>query len=79
MAQEASEAQESNNMVIFNYILNKFCPYVAISFLLFSSISHETWQPYVIIGMVFFIDKFSFNAGYSVAYCQSKGINLDNE
>jgi len=46
--------------------------------LLFSQIDWETWQPYVILGFIFFIDKFSFKTGYSVAYCESKGLDLDN-
>jgi hypothetical protein len=73
------EVAGDNTMVFFNYMLNKFCPYVAISFALFSYMSFSAWQPYLIMAMVFFIDKFSFKAGYSVAYCESKGINLNDE
>ncbi len=45
---------------------------------LFSSLSAQSWEPYVVLGFVFFIDKFSFKTGYSVAYCESKGLDLDN-
>tara|TARA_R110000744_G_scaffold687_4_gene2661 strand:+ start:5975 stop:6184 length:210 start_codon:yes stop_codon:yes gene_type:complete len=63
---------------IINYSLNKFLPYLFVVALLFSQIDWETWQPYVILGFIFFIDKFSFKTGYSVAYCESKGLDLDN-
>lgn len=29
--------------------------------------------------MCVFIEKFNFKAGYSLAYCESKGIDLDNQ
>jgi len=63
---------------IINYCLNKFCPLFIISFLLFNKIGFATWEPYVIIGFIFYIDKFSFRTGYSLAYCESHGINLND-
>jgi hypothetical protein len=29
------------------------------------------------MGLIFFIEKFNFNVGYSVAICEAHGINLD--
>jgi hypothetical protein len=63
---------------IINYSLNKFLPYLFVGALLFSQLNWETWQPYVILGFIFFIDKFSFKTGYAVAYCESKGLDLNN-
>jgi len=63
---------------IINYSCNKFIPYILVGILLFSSLSYLSWEPYAILGFVFFIDKFSFKTGYSVAFCESRGFDLEN-
>jgi general stress protein CsbA len=63
---------------IINYSLNKFVPYILVGLLIFSQLKWDTWQPYAILGFIFFIDKFSFKTGYSVAYCESRGFDLEN-
>ena len=62
---------------IINYSLNKFLPYVFLLFLVFSQMDYATLYPYLTIGFVFFVDKFSFKTGYSVAYCEKNNIDLD--
>jgi hypothetical protein len=62
---------------LINYSLNKFCPPIIISFLLFLNFGFLTWEPYVIMGLIFFIEKFNFNTGYAVAFCEAKGIRFD--
>ncbi len=62
---------------IINYSLNKFLPYVFLLFLVFSQMDYATLYPYLTIGFIFFIDKFSFKTGYSVAYCEKNNIDLD--
>ena len=62
---------------IADYCLNKFCPFLIIAFLLFSKFELTTWEPYVIIGLILFIERFSFKVGYSVAYCEKRGINTN--
>lgn len=61
---------------IVNYCLNRFCPLGVIIFLVFSKFELTDWEAYVIIGMVLFTERFQFKVGYSVAYCESKGINV---
>ena len=63
---------------IVNYSLNKFLPYIMVGVLLFSQLDFMSWEPYVILGFIFFIDKFSFKTGYSVAYCEGRGIDINN-
>lgn len=63
---------------ILNYCLNKFIPYAVISFLVFWQMDYSTIYPYIVVGFIFFIDKFSFKTGYSVAYCEANNIDLDN-
>ena len=38
---------------------------------------YATLYPYATIAFIFFIDKFSFKTGYSVAYCEKNNIDLD--
>jgi len=63
--------------MILNYLLNKFCPYIIIGFLVFYQFGLERWEPYVIMAMSFVIDKISFKTGYAVAFCEAKNIKLD--
>ena len=62
---------------VINYSLNKFCPVFIIAFLLFLNFGFTDWEPYIIIGLVFFIERFNFKTGYAVAYCETRGINID--
>ncbi len=64
--------------IVLNYCLNKYVPYLFVGFVLFWHLSYESWAPYVILGLVFFIDKFSFRTGYSVAYCEKRGIDIES-
>jgi hypothetical protein len=64
---------------IIDYSLNKFCPLLIIGFLLFYNFGYAKFEPYVIMGLIFFIERFNFKVGYAVAYCESMGINLEDE
>lgn len=57
-----------------NYILNKFCPILMIAFLVFFKFGYETWEPYVIMCLVFFSLNFHYKVGYSVALCEERGL-----
>lgn len=62
---------------ILEYSLNKFMPYVLISFLVFFEFGFYKVQPYIIMGLLCFLDKHSFRVGYAVALCEQKGIDLE--
>tara|TARA_B100002019_G_scaffold12262_1_gene9903 strand:+ start:2473 stop:2691 length:219 start_codon:yes stop_codon:yes gene_type:complete len=68
-----------NKLMMLNYSLNKFLPVILVAFILFYKIGFETWEPYVIMGFVFFIDKFSYRVGYSVALCEERGLIPKND
>lgn len=59
---------------IINYTLNKFCPIAVVAFLLFSSLGFYTWQPYVVMALVYFAQTFHYKVGYSVAICEERGL-----
>lgn len=46
-------------------------------FLIFSKFELTMWEPYAIIGLILFIERFSFKVGYSVAFCEKKGIDIN--
>jgi len=62
---------------IINYSLNKFCPLFLISFILFLNFGFLTWEPYIIMGLIFFVERFNFKTGYAVAYCEYRDININ--
>lgn len=64
------------NNIIFNYSLNKFCPYIIIFFLLFYESNFDVFRSALIIGACIFIDKFSFKTGYAVSFCEQNNIKL---
>lgn len=64
-------------MMVLNFCLNKFCPILIISTLLFLNFGLFTFEPWAIIGLVLFAQKFHYKSGYAMAYCESKGIDLD--
>ncbi len=65
---------KENKMMMLNYSANKFLPMLIIAFLVFYKIGFEAWEPYVILGLMVFIDKFSYKVGYSVALCEERGL-----
>ena len=57
-----------------NYALNKFCPYLILFVVLFWDSSVNPINAILAIASCFFIDKFSFKTGYSLAYCEAHNI-----
>ena len=56
------------NQAIVDYGLNKFVPFGIVGFLLFYNFGYETWEPFVIMALTIFIDRFSFKTGYAVCF-----------
>ena len=65
------------NSYVVNFTLNKFLPFLVISFLCFLKMGFDTYEPYIVIIMSFFIGHFHFKTGYAVAYCEKNNINLN--
>ena len=59
---------------IFNYCLNKFCPLIVIAVLLFVGFEYTDWMPYAILGLILFVERFSYKVGYSVGFCEKNKI-----
>ena len=64
----------NSTQIILNYCLNRFCPMIFLGFLIFMNFDLTSWEPYAIIGLMVFMDRFQFKVGYSVGYCDAQGI-----
>lgn len=64
---------------VLNFTLNKFLPFIIISFLCFFKMGYECFEPYVIIGLSLFASHFHFKTGYAVAYCEKNNIDVFDE
>jgi energy-coupling factor transporter transmembrane protein EcfT len=64
---------------ILDYCLNKFCPLLIILALLFLNFNYGDWIPYVIFGLIIYVERFSFKVGYSVGFCEKNNIYPYNE
>ena len=49
----------------FDHCINKFCPYFIIGAILFHEFTFADFRPYLAIGLIYFIEKFSFNVGFA--------------
>ena len=65
----------NNVQAIVNYCLNRFCPMLMLGFLIFMNFELTQWEPYVIIALMIFMDRYQFKVGYSVGYCEAHGID----
>jgi len=55
------------------HLLNKFSPLILIGFLLWTKFGLTSWEAYVIVALVFFIQHYHFKLGY---FC--KAIEIGN-
>jgi len=65
-------------MVAVNYALNAFMPFVVVAVLSFNAMGWERIEPYAIFGLMFFASRYNWKVGYSVAYCESMGVDFDD-
>ena len=59
---------------VLTYTLNKFCPISIVSFICFAAMGFNTWEPYIVCGLMYFAQEFHYKIGYSVALCEERGI-----
>jgi hypothetical protein len=55
-----------------NYALNRYMPTLTVCFISFYTIGFATWEPYVIVGLMMFSNRFNFNCGYISATCDNE-------
>jgi hypothetical protein len=66
---EKFETAPNLNSVI-NYCCNRFFPPILIGILLFTTMGFANWTPWIICGLVLFIERNVFKVGYSVGYVE---------
>ncbi len=65
----------NNSQAVLNHALNRFCPIIMVGAILLSNFSLNNWQLYVVGALLFFMDRYQFKVGYSVGFCEGKGID----
>ena len=60
---------------VVNYCLNRFCPVLMLGILIFTHFELTQWELYAIIALMVFMDRFQYKVGYSVGYCEARGID----
>lgn len=65
----------SNPQAIVNYTLNRFCPMIILGFIIFSNFALDNWHLYALVALMVFMDKYQFKIGYSVGFCEGRGID----
>jgi hypothetical protein len=69
----------SNFQAAVDYIANTTFPYIIICLLLFTKFSALDWEPYIILGLVFFSKKYSFKVGYYSSIIENKGVKYEEK
>jgi hypothetical protein len=64
--------------IAMEYALNKFLPYLMIFVILFTSYELSNFRPWVVCGLIFFIDKYAFRVGRSLGEYENNA-NFRNE
>ena len=57
-----------------DYILNKFCPLLIVAVVCFMKMGPETFEPYIVMGMMIYASHYNYKVGYAMGICQSKGL-----
>lgn len=65
---------KESDIAMWNYILNKFSPYILIGFLLIWDLGFDSPSSYAVIGLILFIDRFAYKTGQACAFyeCNSE-------
>ena len=51
---------------------------LVLGWLIWSNFAFDNWVPYVMTGLIIFLDRFQYKVGYSVGYCERHGIDPKN-
>lgn len=57
---------------VVNYILNRSMPFLCAGGLLFYACGYDSLIPYVVLGLMWFASKFSFDCGFATAILESQ-------
>jgi hypothetical protein len=69
---QTNETNMTNFNAGLNYILNKCMPILLISFIVFNFFGAQTWQPYVVLFLIMFSNRFSFGCGYASSLLENQ-------
>lgn len=61
-----------------DHLCHKLFPYIISAFLLITSLGLTSWQTYVIIALMIFVQRYNYKIGY-FSCIVDQGVNLTNE
>tara|TARA_B100001093_G_scaffold454094_1_gene463189 strand:+ start:1195 stop:1467 length:273 start_codon:yes stop_codon:yes gene_type:complete len=61
----------STATAILNYLMNTFMPYVCVLGILIYNSGFEMWSSYLILPLMYFSSKYSFNCGIAHVLCEA--------
>lgn len=69
----------SFKQALVDHLCHRIFPWSIILFLLFAKFSFTSWQPYVIVGLLIFIQRYNFKLGYYANILENGAINYEKE
>ena len=82
---EKTEVKETENnefteglMAFLEYSLNKYMPLALVTFICFYTLGYETWEPFVVVGLMLFSNHFNFKGGYVHGNLDKNGWDIDD-
>jgi hypothetical protein len=80
---DTTNATENDSMMhmfstFLEYALNKYMPIVMVCFICFYTLGYETWEPYFILGLMWFSNSYNFKCGYAHS-CVENGLVEDKD
>ena len=82
---EKTEVKETENnefmeglMAFLEYALNKYMPLALVTFICFYTLGYETWEPFVVVGLMLFSNHFNFKCGYVHGNLDKNGWDIDD-
>lgn len=81
---DTTEMTDNNNSIspvwaFINYAMNKYMPLVMVCFICFYTLGYETWQPYLIVGLMMFSNSYNFKCGYAHSFLENETENFDDD
>tara|TARA_B100001057_G_scaffold324894_1_gene325089 strand:+ start:3228 stop:3491 length:264 start_codon:yes stop_codon:yes gene_type:complete len=71
------ESFMSKFIPFLNYTLNRYMPFLLVSFICFYSFGYLTWEPYFVLALMIFSNNYYSQCGYAQC-CLDAGIVKDD-
>ena len=70
----SEEKKCAERQAFWDYVFNRFMPWIIIGGILFISFGFWDWRPYAVLAILAFVERNSYNIGYSVCFCKDRNL-----